>query len=202
MSKFIFSFSGTTGALLLFDESLYQFCQTMQIDFLCTRVYIGLWLAVIGVGVACFEGSLFVKLFSRFVEDIFSSLIVLLYILESIQKVIIFYKVHPLLSNYCEVETKVLAHRSDLYSLNDTSVGNRSEFMENNGTDFVRQITVIDKLPMTNENGMAINQPNSALFCTILTLGTFSIAYYLRIFRNSQFLGRSVSIFQIFERLK
>lgn len=36
------------------------------------------------------------------------------------------------------------------------------------------------------------NQPNTALFCTILALGTFFIAYYLRQFRNSKFLGRSV----------
>lgn len=189
-------FSGTTGALLLFDESLYQFCQTMQIDFLSTRVYIGLWLAVIGVGVACFEGSLFVKLFSRFVEDIFSSLIVLLYILESVQKVIYFYKVHPLLPNYCEVENIVLATKSnDFYSWNDTSLGNNTDLldMENNSSD-LRPIPVITRLPMTNNNGDAINQPNTALFCTILTLGTFGIAYYLRIFRNSQFFGRSVSI--------
>jgi len=36
-------------------------------------------------------------------------------------------------------------------------------------------------------------QPNTALFCLILALGTFFIAYYLRHFRNSKFLGRSVS---------
>lgn len=176
----------------------------MQIDFLSTRVYIGLWLAVIGVGVACFEGSLFVKLFSRFVEDIFSSLIVLLYILESVQKVIYFYKAHPLLSNYCEVENIVLATRSDaFYSSNNTSLGNNTDLMitENNSSD-IRPITVTTRLPMTDENGMAINQPNTALFCTILTLGTFGIAYYLRIFRNSQFLGRSVSILSNNSRVK
>ncbi|KAL1130541.1 hypothetical protein AAG570_011787 [Ranatra chinensis] len=36
-----------------------------------------------------------------------------------------------------------------------------------------------------------VNQPNTALFCTILALGTFFIAHYLRQFRNSKFLGRS-----------
>ena len=36
-----------------------------------------------------------------------------------------------------------------------------------------------------------INQPNTALMCTILCLGTFLGAYYLRIFRNSHYLGRS-----------
>ncbi|CAG9138077.1 unnamed protein product [Plutella xylostella] len=34
-------------------------------------------------------------------------------------------------------------------------------------------------------------QPNTALWSTILTLATFTIAYYLRIFRNGKFLGRS-----------
>lgn len=34
-------------------------------------------------------------------------------------------------------------------------------------------------------------QPNTALWCTMLTLSTFIIAYYLRIFRNGKFLGRS-----------
>lgn len=42
-----------------------------------------------------------------------------------------------------------------------------------------------------NESKDPINQPNTALFCTILALGTFFIAYYLRQFRNSKFLGRS-----------
>lgn len=40
------------------------------------------------------------------------------------------------------------------------------------------------------------SQPNTALLCLILALGTFFIAYYLRQFRNSKFLGRSVSISQ------
>ncbi len=37
------------------------------------------------------------------------------------------------------------------------------------------------------------NQPNTALMSLILALGTFLIAYFLRVFRNSKFLGRSVS---------
>ena len=40
-----------------------------------------------------------------------------------------------------------------------------------------------------------MNEPNTALLSTILIFGTFLIAYFLRIFRNSKFLGRSVSVF-------
>lgn len=45
----------------------------------------------------------------------------------------------------------------------------------------------VDRQPLITK------QPNTALLCTILALGTFFIAYYLRHFRNSKFLGRNVS---------
>ncbi|KAG5882668.1 hypothetical protein JTB14_024477, partial [Gonioctena quinquepunctata] len=169
---------GTTGALLLFDESLFQFCKSSGVDFLSTRVFVGLWLGVIGVGVAFFEGSLLVKLFTRFTEDIFSTLIVLIYIMESIVKVCVFYTEHPLLATYCDSEVFLMKNDSFDDGANDT-------FVNDNATlAFVR-------IPMEDDAGASINQPNTALFCTILTLGTFAIAYYLRMFRNSQFLGRS-----------
>ena len=43
--------------------------------------------------------------------------------------------------------------------------------------------------------GNKIPQPNTALFAIILTFGTFFISFFLRIFRSSRFLGRTVSIF-------
>nr|XP_023013416.1 band 3 anion transport protein-like isoform X1 [Leptinotarsa decemlineata] len=173
---------GTTGALLLFDESLFQFCKSSEADFLSTRVFVGIWLGIIGVGVATFEGSVLVKLFTRFTEDIFSTLIVLIYIMESLVKVCVFYTQHPLLANYCATESIVMRNDSSSDGFNDTSIGT------NTTTGVERKVINIS---MRDETGAFINQPNTALFCTVLTLGTFAIAYYLRMFRNSQFLGRS-----------
>ncbi|XP_049819810.1 band 3 anion transport protein isoform X3 [Aethina tumida] len=163
---------GTTGGLLLFDESLFQFCESSNLEFLTTRVYISLWLVVIGVVVACVEGSVFVKLFTRFTEDIFSALIVLLYILEALMKVMFIYGRHPLLSDYCETESGFM---------------NGSSSNSSNETELV---PIVEKVQTLDKFG-PVNQPNTALFCTILTLGTFIIAYYLKMFRNSKFLGRS-----------
>ncbi|KAF7271794.1 hypothetical protein GWI33_015378 [Rhynchophorus ferrugineus] len=168
---------GTTGPLIIFDESLFQFCQSQGIEFLTVRIYISVWLAIIGVVVAAFEGSVMVKLFTRFTEDVFSALIVFLYIIESIQKVILVYDNHPLLHNYCVYETTTYMNVSS----NDTSLG---------GNQTTIPVTHMEKVP-TVSNNVFINQPNTALFCTILTIGTFAIAYYLKIFRNSHFLGRS-----------
>ena len=51
---------GLTGPLLLFDESLYRFCMAHQLEFLTVRVYIGAWMAVIALAIACVEGSVLV----------------------------------------------------------------------------------------------------------------------------------------------
>jgi solute carrier family 4 anion exchanger 2 len=62
---------------------------TNELDFLTVRVYIGLWLGIIGLVVVCFEGSVLVKLFTRFTEEIFAALISILYIVESIMKLFV-----------------------------------------------------------------------------------------------------------------
>ena len=46
----------------------------------------------------------------------------------------------------------------------------------------------------SDEDQAIKNQPNTALLSLILTFGTFLLAYALKGFRNSQFLGRSVSL--------
>lgn len=51
-------------------------------------------------------------------------------------------------------------------------------------------------LPATEGPPGPRNQPNTALLSLILMLGTFLIAFFLRKFRNSRFLGGKVRGFQ------
>lgn len=53
------------------------------------RVYVGFWLLVIALLVASIEGSVFIKVFTRFTEEIFASLISLIYIFESVKNMIL-----------------------------------------------------------------------------------------------------------------
>uniref|UniRef100_A0A1B6DDV8 Anion exchange protein n=1 Tax=Clastoptera arizonana TaxID=38151 RepID=A0A1B6DDV8_9HEMI len=178
---------GTTGPLLLFDESLYNFCQSNGIEYLTIRVYIGFWLAIIALVVAFFEGSVFVKLFTRFISEIFASLISLLYIMESAQKVYLVFIKHPLmtLSEYCSKEniTNIMYSVAMLQATPINSTDSTSDF----NSDLNNTLTSVPSKKST----VVLNEPNTALFCLILALGTFFIAYYLRQFRNSKFLGRS-----------
>ncbi|XP_059055151.1 anion exchange protein 3 [Achroia grisella] len=169
--------TGATGPLLLLDESLANFCHSYGFDFLAARTYCGLWMIAIALGVASVEGSVAVKKITRFTEDIFAFLISLIFISEPITSTINVYRSHPLGIDYCQFNdssvTSTTTAAPDL-SINGTVIG-----------------TNATALPSPAPAQPMPPQPNTALWCTMLTLSTFIIAYYLRIFRNGKFLGRS-----------
>lgn len=193
---------GTTGPLLLFDEALYLFCLQNNFDFLSVRVYVGIWIGVIALVVSGFEGSVFVRKFTRFTQELFSALITLIYIVETITKLIKVYRRHPLLDTYVYSEHPITQSSpvAEALSLNE-SASSLTPY-DSNFTTIASIVTTSlddvttsladtsDSLFAFDQAGM-INQPNTALFCTMLTMGTFALAYYLRIFRNSHFLGRN-----------
>ncbi|XP_021924578.1 anion exchange protein 2 [Zootermopsis nevadensis] len=201
---------GATGPLLLFDESLYNFCLTNGLDFLTVRVYIGIWLGIIGLVVVCFEGSVLVKLFTRFTEEIFAALISILYIVESIIKLFVVFHEHPLVSDYCSdsfmyndtMTNNASYQKNGTHELNgsgiySSNIESLSSVINDNYSDFRLAQNNTSRRPSISSYEVQENheifqrQPNTALLCLILALGTFFIAYYLRRFRNSKFLGRN-----------
>ncbi|XP_032599357.1 anion exchange protein 3 isoform X3 [Drosophila grimshawi] len=166
---------GTTGPLLLFDEALMVFCTENNFDFLSLRVYVGIWLIIIALCVSAFEGSVYVRLLTRFTQEIFSALITLIYIVETLMKLVSIYKMNPLRADYNLPPPTLLEYE------NATNF-NMSLSFANISSTFA---------PPASSNKLPTNQPNTALFCTILTLATFVVAYYLKLFRNSHFLGRN-----------
>uniref|UniRef100_A0A182QDR8 Anion exchange protein n=1 Tax=Anopheles farauti TaxID=69004 RepID=A0A182QDR8_9DIPT len=190
---------GTTGPLLLFDEALNQFCIANDFSFLTVRVYVGCWLAVIALVVSAFEGSVYVRLFTRFTQEIFSALITLIYIAETVMKLVSVYARHPLLAEYQYRNVTVPQPLPQPYldpDSNGTSTATTAaELLAESLTTAVNATlglpTDSDHLLLPSDATGPRNRPNTALFCTILTLGTFSLAYYLKLFRNSHFLGRN-----------
>lgn len=102
-------------------------------------------------------------------------------------KIFTAYQRHPLLEQYIYSEWFIPYNASnstlDLYA-NMSCI----EPMKNSTTilNLPENYSILPSKQITS-----INQPNTALFCTFLTLGTFILAYFLRIFRNSHFLGRT-----------
>uniref|UniRef100_A0A2M4A0I7 Anion exchange protein n=1 Tax=Anopheles triannulatus TaxID=58253 RepID=A0A2M4A0I7_9DIPT len=192
---------GTTGPLLLFDEALNQFCRSNGFSFLTVRVYVGCWLAIIALVVSAFEGSVYVRLFTRFTQEIFSALISLIFIVETIMKLIYVYGRHPLLAEYNYQNVTIPAPHTAPYAAtegNDTTTETTDLLAESLTTavnvTLANVTAIVQPVPGLIPPFDAIgpkNQPNTALFCTILTLGTFGLAYYLKLFRNSRILGRN-----------
>lgn len=195
-------FIGTTGPLILFDDALMQFCKSMDYSFLTVRVYVGVWLSIIAFTMAAFEGSVYVRLFTRFTQEIFSALITLIYLVETALKLVSTYKRHPLFAEYVyknisEIRLNALEAATEINTSMNELDGNVSDFTSTVSTTIsvvsqnITELSSDSNLLLPWDSHGPLNQPNTALFCTLLTLGTFTSAYSLRIFRNSKFLGRN-----------
>ncbi|XP_036277774.1 anion exchange protein 3 isoform X1 [Pipistrellus kuhlii] len=151
---------GFSGPLLVFEEAFFKFCQSHDLEYLTGRVWVGLWLVVFVLALVAAEGSFLVRYISPFTQEIFAFLISFIFIYETFYKLYKVFTEHPLLPFY--PPEGALEPRLDL-----------------NGS----------ALPTTEGPPGPRNQPNTALLSLILMLGTFLIAFFLRKFRNSRFLG-------------
>merc|ERR1711962_593677 len=161
--------TGVTGPVLLYDQALYSFCQSSLPDkFLPWRFWIGMWTFVISLVVAGFQGSTLVRYFTRFTKDIFNALVALLFIVSAFEKLGKIFGAHPLAEIFWYCETLPTDCLTDIVTLGNSTA---SEFCQ------------LDTKPE--------KQPNTALLSMFLMLGTFFIAYFLRIMRTSHYFGRN-----------
>uniref|UniRef100_A0A8C1VVP0 Anion exchange protein n=1 Tax=Cyprinus carpio TaxID=7962 RepID=A0A8C1VVP0_CYPCA len=160
---------GFSGPLLVFEEAFFNFCKSQDIEYIVGRVWVGAWLVVIVVVIVAFEGSFLVRFISRFTQEIFSILISLIFIYETFAKLGRVFKEHPLILNYEHLNNTV----EDPWH----SVVNYQRLLDN-ATGNVSVVRSVQHRPY----------PNTALLSMCLMFGCFSIAYYLRMFKNGKFL--------------
>ncbi len=79
---------GGTGPLLVFTGILYRLCGTLEIPFLQTYVWVGLWTAAFTVLMAVTDASSLIRHFTRFTDEIFAALISLIFIVEAVREII------------------------------------------------------------------------------------------------------------------
>lgn len=79
---------GTTGPLLAFIKVTYEACKYLQLPFLPTYAWIGLWSSLMLYIASFFSLSNVVEYFTRFTDDIFSSLISVIFIYEAFSELI------------------------------------------------------------------------------------------------------------------
>lgn len=96
---------------------------------------------------------------------------------------------HPLMSleTYCNASYH--QRISTLLLNNQSEIGSPISLATQNG----QGLDVFDEEILENARINDKAEPNTALLSAILMFGTFFIAYFLRIFRNGKYLGRTVS---------
>uniref|UniRef100_A0A672V3R5 Anion exchange protein n=1 Tax=Strigops habroptila TaxID=2489341 RepID=A0A672V3R5_STRHB len=78
----------STGPMLVFERLLFSFSQDHSLNYLEFRLWIGLWVAFFGVVLVATEASHLVRYFTRFTEEGFCALISLIFIYDSLKKML------------------------------------------------------------------------------------------------------------------
>ncbi len=79
---------GGTGPLLVLTEVLYILCIQLDLPFLPTYGWVGLWTAAFTLILAATNASSLIRYFTRFTDEIFAALISLIFIVEALQKLL------------------------------------------------------------------------------------------------------------------
>uniref|UniRef100_A0A8B9DYM8 Anion exchange protein n=1 Tax=Anser cygnoides TaxID=8845 RepID=A0A8B9DYM8_ANSCY len=78
----------STGPVLVFERLLFSFSEDYSLDYLEFRLWIGLWVAFFGLVLVATEASHLVQYFTRFTEEGFCALISLIFIYDSLKKML------------------------------------------------------------------------------------------------------------------
>lgn len=74
---------GGTGPIVIFTGMLYTVCGQLEISFLATYAWVGIWSGIILLICAFTDASALMKYFTRFTDEIFAALISVIFIVEA-----------------------------------------------------------------------------------------------------------------------
>lgn len=77
-----------TGPVVVFEKNTYVLSESLGIEYLPFRAWIGMWVMMICFFVVAFEGCFLVRYFTRFTEEIFACLIAFTFIYDAVLIVI------------------------------------------------------------------------------------------------------------------
>uniref|UniRef100_A0A8B9VS43 Anion exchange protein n=1 Tax=Anas zonorhyncha TaxID=75864 RepID=A0A8B9VS43_9AVES len=90
----------STGPVLVFERLLFSFSEDYSLDYLEFRLWIGLWVAFFGLVLVATEASHLVQYFTRFTEEGFCALISLIFIYDSLKKMLSLAEAFPINWHY------------------------------------------------------------------------------------------------------
>ncbi|CAL4062275.1 unnamed protein product [Meganyctiphanes norvegica] len=175
---------GSTGPVLVFETIVYDFCRTMEWEYLSFRFWIGLWVALILIILVAIDASAMVCFITRFTEENFATLIAFIFIFKSIEKVAKIGTKYPMETNV-DAEKYCNCTSPDEWVFNGTEI-EWGSLTETECKEFNGQLI---------GNGCLHYYPDVFLMSVILFLGTFLISIYLKDFKTATFFRTGVRQF-------
>ena len=79
---------GGTGPIVIFTGLLYTTCQSLEIAFLPTYAWVGVWSGLLLIVCAVTDMSYLMKYFTRFTDEIFAALVAVIFIVKAVENVV------------------------------------------------------------------------------------------------------------------
>uniref|UniRef100_A0A0N5A3S7 Anion exchange protein n=1 Tax=Parastrongyloides trichosuri TaxID=131310 RepID=A0A0N5A3S7_PARTI len=169
-----------TGPVLVFEAALYTYCESNSLDFLSIRVYAGVFMSIISTISVGLGGARLLKYVTRFTEEIFATLISIIFFIESSKFIKSTFAKHPVKSfSYYMDRHQICGNVSTIQNVLKVPDVNAFRNYTAKGEDIVEHIKKIcvDHTEL---------EPNTALLTLMVTVGVFTISYAFAKVRSSR----------------
>lgn len=188
---------GATGPTVIFEQILYSFCKSHNIPFLEFRFWIGLWTALLIILLVALNSSAIMRLFTRFTQEIFSTLISFVFMYEALVSLWQIHLKRPYngwvllgtLQRDCSCYQ--FPNRESLTEKNLTNATNLGSYW--NTTEVFCSADMLRQFSGRDCPGDLYRNHDVFLMSVILFFGTFLLCFYMRKFNDSRIFRTIVS---------
>ena len=120
---------GGTGPMLVFTAVLYRLCDYMEIPFLATYAWVGIWSAVMLIILAVTDSSALMRYFTRFTDETFAALISFIFIYEALHSLIEVFAAGEAAGEYAAALLSVVLALGTFYIAMSLSAFRRSRYL-------------------------------------------------------------------------
>uniref|UniRef100_A0A493THJ8 Anion exchange protein n=1 Tax=Anas platyrhynchos platyrhynchos TaxID=8840 RepID=A0A493THJ8_ANAPP len=199
----------STGPVLVFERLLFSFSEDYSLDYLEFRLWIGLWVAFFGLVLVATEASHLVQYFTRFTEEGFCALISLIFIYDSLKKMLSLAEAFPINWHYRTDDVTLYSCSCNLSSPGHVWAGNATDTLLPSPTALHEPPAApawLSRAQCLSRGGQLLGTschyvPDVTLLSFLLFGGTFLCCTALKHFKSSRFfptgLRKLVSDFSI-----
>ncbi|XP_010209614.1 PREDICTED: anion exchange protein 4 [Tinamus guttatus] len=185
----------STGPMLVFERLLFSCSEDYNLDYLEFRLWIGLWVAFFGLVLVATEASYLVQYFTRFTEEGFCALISLIFIYDSMKKMVSLADTYPINWQYRSEDVTLYNCICNLSSPGNVSAWNNTLLPSPLALQECPEAVTLARLSRTqclDQGGHLLGAschyvPDVTLMSFLLFGGTFLCSTMLKRFKTSRY---------------